>query len=321
MKNVCIIGVGNIGSRHLQALKKVKLPLNIEVVDPSLESLDLAKERFNQIKSSVNHNISFLKKIADVSETIDICIIATSSNIRRKVVEDLLSKSIVKYLILEKIFFQKKEDYFAIEKLLESKNCKAWADFSMRTMPFYSNLKDEFKNPLLMAVSGSQYGLITNAIHYIDYIAYLTDCYDFTIDTKGLDPKPIESKRKGFLELNGTLNVHFNDGSVGTFTCFSNGDTPLIIELISDNKRIISKETERKALIASSPQWSWKEVESNIPYQSDMTNIVVEEIITRGNCPLTPYNQASKLHLQLLESLLTFLNESSEKKFDIYPFT
>src|SRR3989344_892419 len=191
----------------------------------------------------------------------------------------------------------------------------------MRTMPFYRNLKEKFNKPIQMIVSGSQYGLITNAIHYVDYIAYLTNCYDFTLDTKGLDPKPIESKRKGFLELNGTLNVYFKDGSFGSFTCFSEGDAPIVIELLSESKRIISKESEKKALISSSPKWEWKETDSDIPYQSYMTNNVVEEILTKGSSSLTSYTQASKLPLQLLESLLTFLNESSKRKFDYYPFT
>lgn len=321
MYKVCVIGAGNIGSRHLQGLKKVSFPLSLEVVDPSSESLQIARQRYNQIESSIDHGISFLKSIEDISEAIDLCIIATSSNVRRKIVEDLLSKSSVKYLILEKMLFQKKEDHSLVEELIKKRGVKTWVNFSMRSIPFYSDLIRDFGKPLIMTVSGSQYGLITNAIHYIDYIAYLTNCYDFTLDTKGLDPKPIESKRKGFLELNGTLNIHFKDGSFGSFTCFSNGDSPVVIELMSESKRVISKESETKAMISSSPKWHWVEIDSKIPYQSDITNIVVEEILTKGNCPLTPYEEASRLHLQLLDSLLSFLNQSSGKKFDLYPFT
>lgn len=320
MKSVFIIGAGNIGTRHLQGLKKVPFPLTIEVVDPSFQSLKIAQERYHQIESSTKHQVSFIQNLNDVPKKIDLCIIATSSNVRREALENLLSRTAVKYLILEKIVFQKKQDYFDMEKLLLKKEIKTWVNFSMRTIPFYSHLKGRFKS-VDMIVSGSQYGLITNAIHFVDYIAYLTNCYDFTVDTEGLDAKPIKSKRKGFLELNGTLNVHFQDGSFGSFTCFAKGDTLYIIELVSENYRVISKESERKAWISSSPQWIWEETISNIPYQSEMTNMVAEEILTTGRCPLTPYSQASKLHLQLLESLLQFLNQSSKKKFNFYPFT
>lgn len=321
MKNICLIGAGNIGSRHLQGLKKVTFPLNIEVVDPSSESLNIAKQRYDQIESSINHKITFMQNLSNVSKKIDLGIIATSSNIRRPITENLLSNSEVKYLILEKILFQKKEDYSYIEKLLKKNNCKTWVNFSMRTMPFYRNLKGKFKENVQMIVSGSQYGLITNAIHFIDYIAYLTNNYNFAVETKGLDKNLIESKRQGFFELNGILNINFNDGSMGSFICYPDGDARYIIEIFSKKYRCISKENERKAQVSSSPTWEWKEIDSNIPYQSDMTNVVVEEILTKRTSTLTLYTQASHLHLQLFESLLKFLNESSKKKFELYPFT
>ncbi len=321
MKNVCIIGAGNIGSRHLQGLKKVHFPLSIEVVDPSVESLGVAKERYDQVQSLTKHKISFFKSINNISKRMDLAIIATSSNVRRKVLENLLSKSSAKYLILEKILFQKDKDYFDMEKLFKNRGTKTWVNFSMRTMPFYSDLKGKVKGKVQMIVSGSQYGLITNAIHFVDYIAYLTNCYEFTLHSTALDPEPIGSKRKGFLELNGTLNVYFPDGSSGSFVCYHKGNTPFLIELFSENFRCISKESEKKAWISRlENEWRWTETDIDIPYQSDMTNIVVEDILKTGKCLLTPYDKAVKLHLQLLESLLKFLN-SSGKKFSLYPFT
>lgn len=320
MKNICIIGAGNIGSRHLQGLKKITFPLNIEVVNPSLESLEIARQRYEQIESSINHTLTYLQNIEKLSKNIDLAIVATNSNIRREVTEKLLETSSVKYLILEKILFQQKQDYYDIEKLLKKKNCKTWVNFSMRTMPFYHDLKEKIKGAVQMTVSGSQYGLVTNTIHFVDYIAYLTNSYDFKVTTDGLDSKPIASKRPGFSELNGALSISFKGGSIGSFTCYPDDNAPYIIEVFSKNYRCISKENERKAQISSSPAWKWKEVDSHIPFQSDMTNVVAQEILTKGTCLLTPYSQASSLHLQLLESLLKFLN-ASNKKFEFYPFT
>lgn len=321
-KNVCVIGAGNIGSRHLQGLKKVKLPLSIEVVDPSSKSLEIARQRYQQIESTTNHKVSFLQNISNLSKKIDLAIVATNSDVRRLVIEKLFQRSSIKYLILEKILFQKKEDYSVIEKLLEKNGCKTWANFSMRTMPFYRDLKGKVKEPLQMIVSGSQYGLVTNVVHFIDYIAYLTNCYDFTVNLTGLDKKLIVSKREGFMELNGTLNAYFKDGSLGSFTCYSSGETPFVIEVISSNYRCISKESERKAYVSSSKHgWNWIEVESDIPYQSDMTNLAVEEIFKKGDCVLTPYDKAVKIHIKILEPLVKFLNRYSDKSYNLYPFT
>ncbi len=322
MKNVCIIGAGNIGSRHLQGLKKVTFPLNIEVVDPSKESLEIARQRYEQIESSAGHKISFLTSLPKVSKKTDLAIVATNSNVRMKVTEQLLTTSAVKYLVLEKILFQNPKDYSAMDKLLKKMECKTWINFSMRTIPFYHDLKGKLKGPIQMIVSGSQYGLITNAIHFIDYIAFITGDYDFTVATNGLDPKPIESKRKGFLELNGTLNACFKNGSLGSFTCYSNGNAPFMIEFLSSKYCCISKESEGKAWVSSGDtDWKWQETDSNIPFQSSMTNKLVEDLLRSGNCPLTSYKDAVKLHITFLDSLLQFLNKTSEKKYSVYPFT
>ncbi|EKD89907.1 MAG: oxidoreductase protein [uncultured bacterium] len=323
MKRICIIGAGNIGSRHLQGLKKITSPLSITVFDPSAESLSTARQRYDQIPSSLNHEINFLQTMEDLPKNIDLAIIATSSNVRRKVTEELLKNSTVKYLILEKILFQKAQDYKAIKKQIKKKKIKAWVNFSMRIMPFYQKIKEQLRSKKIhLIVSGSQWGLVTNAVHFIDFIAFLTDCYDFTIDTKGLNSKPIESKRPGFLELIGTLNIHFKNGSFGSLTCYPSGDSPYIIEVLSETYRCISKESEKKAWISQSKNgWKWTETETNLPFQSGLTNIVAEKIFKNGTCGLASYDEASKIHLTLLNQLHKFLNKSAAKKFTLYPFT
>jgi pyrroline-5-carboxylate reductase len=44
MKNISIIGVGKLGSRHLQGLTTVQTEMNIWVVDQSLDSLMVWKK-------------------------------------------------------------------------------------------------------------------------------------------------------------------------------------------------------------------------------------------------------------------------------------
>lgn len=322
MKNVCIIGAGNIGSRHLQALKKVSSLLNIIVIDQSSESLKTAGERYNQVESKLKHQIVFASDMESLPKKIDLAIIATGSKVRRKVLENLLSNTAVKYLILEKILFSKFTDYEEMGKLLNKKVDKTWVNFSMRTQSFYFNLKEKIKGNVQMFVSGSDYGLVTNSIHFIDYIAYLTDCDEFVVDMTGVKPKPIKSKREGYLELSGTLNFNFKNGSFGSFTYYPEGSSPYLIQIMSQDLRCISKESEGKAYVSrEKDNWKWEEVETKIPYQSEMTNKVVEQILKTGDCPLADYKNAAKLHLQLLESLQKFLNKNSKIKYKSYPFT
>jgi hypothetical protein len=193
----------------------------------------------------------------------------------------------------------------------------------MRMMPFYSRIKENLNSKRInYYVTGSQFGLITNAIHYIDHMAYLTECNDFTVDIGFLDTKSIESKRKGFLELNGTLNVRFSNGSFGSITCFPSGSVPIQVEIYSDYFRCISNENEQKAWVSSpNDNWKWHEIEAHIPYQSQMTTQLIDSILSDGNCLLSAFEISSKLHIQLMEPLLKLLNYRSGEKYNYYPFT
>lgn len=322
-KNIYIIGAGQLGSRHLQALAKVVLPLNITVIDPSANSLKTAKERFDSISTKVKHQVKYSKTIDRDKNVVDIAIIASSSDVRKKIIEELLSKKTVKYLILEKLLFNRKSDYDKIGKLLKTKKVQAWVNCSMRNMPFYHELKEKFKSkPIIYTATGSQYGLVTNAIHYLDYIAYLTDCYEFEVITANLDKKPIASKRKGFLELNGTLVVRFSEGTIASLTCFNQGDAPVQATILNSEFQCISRETQSKAWL-SSPRndWNLDEVDSKIPFQSQATTWLVEDILETGDCKLVSFQDSVKVHLQLLEPLRKFLNKNSKEQYNYYPFT
>lgn len=52
MKNIVVIGAGQLGSRHLQALSKVNFQTRIEVVAPFADALEVAWARFNEISSN-----------------------------------------------------------------------------------------------------------------------------------------------------------------------------------------------------------------------------------------------------------------------------
>lgn len=321
-KKVLIIGAGQIGSRHLQALKAVKSPLEILVIDQSDESLGVARERYNSTPASKTiHNIEYGRELPK-NKIYDIAIIATTSGPRAALTKELLGKSKVKYLVLEKLLFAKKNDYASIGKLLKAKGVKTWVNCPMRIIPFYKGLKGEFdRQKITYILHGNQSGLATDLIHHLDYIAYLTGSKEFLLDTRLLDKKTKESKRKGYLEITGTLTAEFKNGGLGLFRCDSKESTPKIIEILSPDKRYIIKENKSKSLVSKSPNWKWEEIEAPIPYQSQLTTILVESLFTAGKCELSTYEESAKYHLLTLEPLLKFLNKTSKRKYNYYPFT
>lgn len=324
MFEVYIIGAGQIGSRHLQALKAVNFLMSIVAIDPNPVSLRVAKERYESMPDGkFRHKIEYLTEIPRNKNLVDLAIIATYSDARTKVIKKLLALSKVKNLVLEKILFNKKSDYGSVGEILKKSKTEAWVNCTMRMMPSYQNIEKYFKNKRISyIVTGSKFGLITNAIHYLDHAAYLSDTTEFKVNTIGLDPKPIESKRKGFLEFNGTLTANFANRSNASLTCYPEGTAPVIVEIHSDGAKYIGRESEGKAWLARAENnWQWEELEAPIPFQSQLTAVLVEKVLNTGRCDLATYAESQKIHSQMLEPLRMFLNKKGTKKYTYYPFT
>lgn len=325
MKTICVIGAGQLGSRHLQALKNVSKALRVYVIDPFKESLKVAKERYDVIKEVDTNEVSYHTSLSEInsSTTFDIAIVATTSDVRKAPTVELVENFNVDVIIFEKILFQHKEDYYQVLELLNKYNVKAYVNCCMRMMSFYNKIKSNFQNTKFKyTVSGSKYGLVTNLIHYIDHMCYLNNSIDYVGNSKHLDSEIIESKRKGFYELTGNYQVQFQNGTQGDFTCYPEGESPAIIQIFNEKTHVISRESEGKVWISKSDNnWIWEEIDFSIPYQSQLTTILIDEILEGKGCSLTLYEESMKIHLPLLESLLDFINDISEAKFNKYPFT
>ena len=97
---ILLVGVGQLGSHYLQGLSKTSKKFQIFVVDPNPDALSLARRRFDQmpINPSVQ-SVMFHQDITELKDDFDLAIIATNADVRKKVVETLLSSNKIKYLI------------------------------------------------------------------------------------------------------------------------------------------------------------------------------------------------------------------------------
>lgn len=322
MYHIKIIGAGQIGSRHLQALTHLKHPLSIEVIDPSSTSLDTAQKRYHEMGGNAQHEVNFSQSLK-LNQFTDVAIIATSANTRKEVLLNLLDNTHAKYIILEKILFTNETDYFEVGQKLKNSETKVWVNCCMRMIPYYKELKPLFINtPVQYSVEGSNYGLITNAIHYLDHLVYLSGCSEFTVETHLLDDEIIPSKRNGFIEVTGTLLAKFTNGNVAFMTSHATGNAPIQVQISNNKNRIISREWQQLAFQAQHQNnWQWQEVPAPIPFQSQLTTQLIENLIENATCDLPNYTESSKIHLQLLNPLKKFLLDKNIRGNCDFPFT
>ena len=311
MNKILITGAGQLGSRHLQALANLHEDTVIYVQDPNASSLEIAQSRYNEIKvKNKPIDVKYIISFNDLPKKIDLAIISTNSDIRKQVIENLLDKVKVKYLIIEKFLFNKSDDFYYIQDYLNKKDVKAWVNCPRRMVNFYSDLKRKLLNEKIMEfnVYGTLWGLGTSSIHMIDLLSYLSSQKYYKIVHEKLDKNPIESKRKGFYELTGNIsgemgNINFNLAS------YRIGNMPFTIQIITDSSFYSIRDVEGRYWVSEKENnWDIEELKFNFPFQSQLTHLAVEQILESGQSFLTSYDESLLLHIPLLDCFNNYFN-------------
>lgn len=312
MSKVAIIGLGQLGSRHLQALALLNIKIDIELVDISKSSLDLAISRFHEIPQANNFKGSIVAfdSIQQLSEEIDIVIIACSSKERRGLTEELLSTKKVKYLILEKVLFTDPKDYDIVSEIIKKYQVKVWVNCPRRMIPSFQQIKKLITPDVAMHfnVSGSNWGLGSNGVHFLDLFSFLTEGQKFDLSSDLLDnTNPVESNRKGYVDFTGTITGKSSRGDFLKITSYSTSNLPVNISIQTPFERISINEYEGSCFYYSQKNnWAGEKIDIKIPFQSQLTSILVEELLELGKCKLPTYEQSMYIHLQFINVLIDY---------------
>ena len=305
MYQVAIIGAGQLGSRHMQGLKLASSPLSITVMDSNEESLKVAEERYDAVLPIGEKNINYVNSIDKLPPELDLVIIATGSKPRAAIVHSLLNHSTVKYLVLEKVLFPSLADYNNVGRLLKDKGIRCWVNCPRRMFGMYKQIKETIDStkPVYMTNAGEDWGLCCNAIHMIDIFLYLTEETSYTVETKFLNDDIEDSKRGGYIEMTGTMKVTTPKGNELTLISEKEfkGEKNYMIEN-NHNMYVISEGDGKWSMNGNSYKYS-------IPYQSQLTGILADELLITGGCSLTPFVMSVSYHKPFIEALLIKYNE------------
>lgn len=323
-KKNAVIGGGNIGLRHIQALFLTSDPIELYVVDPNPKALERIKAAYDEYENKDMVCIHLLENMGALPKEIDLALVATASGIRRKVTEELLQGCEVKNLILEKILFQRLEDYEKIGALLRKKKIPTWVNCARRMYQIYRQLQEELKDAedMQIVVSGGQaWELACNAIHMIDLVGYLAGCADGSITLDGLEKEIYQSKRAGYLEIGGVIKGRMGRCSAFSITTNRQQALPLTVMINSDElKCIINENTHKIAIARKENNWIFEEEEGDFPFQSRLTQIAVWDILKTGACRLPDYETARYEH-ELLQKPLTEYFEKQGVDKGLCPIT
>jgi len=321
--NLAIVGAGQLGSRHLQGLSTSKNIFNIYVVDPSQESLKTAKARLEEVNNTFFDQIFFCQSIIELPEIVDLAIIATLADVRCSIIKLLISEKIVKNLIIEKIVFQRPDDFHGILPLLKQKNVNAWVNCVRRSYPVYKSMKNKMKvgHPVKITASGFDWGMACNGIHFIDLLFFLGgDEKEFLYNTSNLIKKVYDSKRNGFLEIRGKLTIESNLGDelilIDSEECQHSpfkvtigfGETVFDIDESAELMNVVIEEKKYIEKI-------------KIPFQSELTGHIVDQILAMGKSDLTTIDECALYHVPMLKAFNDHFTNVLKKEVEVCPIS
>jgi predicted dehydrogenase len=310
---IALVGGGQLGSRYLQGIVKSVLDVEIYIVDPSNDSLKICRDRILEVNPT--YNISKINNLSSVEElplSLDLLIVATTANIRWKVISDFFKFGRkVKYAILEKVLFQREVEYSQCESLLRENNVRAWVNCPRRLIPIYTKLKAVVAGKLnAVVVSGGSWGLASNSIHFIDIISFLSGHDDIDISScNTVHPSKSISKRPGFYETYGSMAGLCGDVEFNFNSKYGQGNNHLI-HLDTDDLSITIDEVAGKASFFKDGFVTEEKFE--MPLQSDISGLLAESILLNGTCELTSYAVSAKLHLPFIR----FINDTFTTQYN-----
>lgn len=321
---VALIGAGQLGSRHLQGLALSQNAMDIFVVEPFAAARETAAQRFNEIKAQGGKKtVEFFSSADKLPSYLDVAIVATNSDVRFEVTQNLLNNHKVKYLILEKVLFRTVEEYEKTAKLLKQTETECFVNHPRRCFPFYQQLKNELSeaSEISFSVSGGAWGLGCNGLHFIDIFSFLCGGGDAFISSENLNNVVYETKRKGFFEFNGCLTGKIGKNNF-SLICLE-AQSPHVVEISSDVlNAYIEEGTGYIRYIRKEDTWKKTDTETRIVrFQSELSGVVIDELAANGTCALPCYEEAVRLHVPFIKALMKKMTDIDGVNHNICPIT
>lgn len=308
MFSIVIIGAGQLGSRHIQSIKSTKHPCRLFVVDSFRESLDRTKIIYDSTQvETLIQEVTYSEDMRSLPAVIDFLLIATGSRPRATIFKAITAQHVVKNIVFEKVLFQSEKDYMEVDDILKQKGIKAWVNCPRRMYEGYKIIKPLFDGKVVnMTVNGGEWGMGCNSIHFLDVYSFLTGQYDYTLNTGAVDQQIIESKRAGYKEFTGSIRADYANGGTVVLNCSTSPIGHLVT--IASNDAICSiSEIKKECWIKTGERDEL--IPFPVPYQSQLTSIVLDSILDNGTCELATYDESKKVHLPFITGLIDFLNK------------
>ena len=236
----------------------------------------------------------------------------------------MLHRLTVPFFVLDKVLFQRIADVDRIEKLFADHSCKAWVNCSRRLLVYSQQLRDIFLGDAVQIhAHGDHWGLACNGIHVLDLLAFLSgSSQPAGWNIEGLDRGGYPSKRENYVDFGGSAGFRLEGGHEVVISDRRSGSAPFVIEIAGPQARATVNESAGSMMLSRRADgWQPEPCAIHVAPQSELTNLIAEDILLRGTCGLTEYRESATLHRAYLAAFLAHLGLATGVSQDVCPIT
>lgn len=287
-KKIILIGCGNMGLAHLKSIMTIKNK-EIIVVEKKLSRINFIKKNYK------SKDLKILNMLPQ-NHFFDFGIIATHSTNRFKVINNLLKKNSVKYLLLEKFIFSKKKEYDLAKNLFLKEKTKSFVNIWSKILINICKLK-KLKKINYLKISIRRGRILTNLIHYLSIIENLINRnIDIIFDKKKF--KVIKFQKINFTEYFGKVLIKSNSKIIGCVEESKDDFDYLFLKGKNYEKsiQIKGKKIEYKDDLNNKKVF-------NFPLSSKITKKILTNISSRKKKMVPDYNEASSTSKKILKKI------------------
>ena len=247
---------------------------------------------------------------------LDIAIVATTADVRPRMVNEIASQAAVRFWVLEKVLAQNESGLDEIMSHIGN-GTGAWVNTARRMMPWHQQIKSQLSlnHPITLNVEGGLWGMACNAIHFLDLFAWWTGETLQDVCTDHLNPHWFKGKRQGSWEVSGTLEARFLGGSHVLLTSQKNEE---LASLKASDSRLLWLINEAEGMARRS---DGIEILGRMTPQSEMSASLVESILESGCCDLPTLEESAALHRIFIRSMLEHWKRTVNHTATFVPIT
>jgi hypothetical protein len=295
---ILVVGAGQIGSRHIQALASIPNIIEVVAVDPSTESCNRARQRWHEISGHANKFLSFFSTLNEVNgRSFDLAVLATNATKRLDYLNQVAALGI-RNVLAEKLLFQSVDQLEKAIELCSNKHVALYPNYVYRYTSPWSQLREYIRGQNFeMRIDAGDIGFATNLPHWLDLFEFLADSPLSELSIK-LSCEPYPSKRdRNLIDFSGRAFGKSLSGSSLSMSFEEGLGLPVATISTVDGNIILNEE---KCTISGSLRKS--DMKLDTPLVSKTTSLIVTDILF-GKTALPNLIETASMNRLLLNAI------------------